>query len=1368
MPARMETVIPPFLPILCVQPNLPGTSASDPLSDSTHRFSIAGCWMMRSHKVTCTLLFALLYVKASAAGLPVFGSNMFVVYVREDTAVGEEAYKINATDPDMDKLTYFMSGIDAVYFHVDKYTGVVTVAVSLDRETKEIMKVTISVRDGQLPVNLTQTIIVEDANDVAPIFKNAPYMVHIFENETEGAILFNVVAMDNDVGPAGKVQYEIVEVLPDAPYLFEIQQNGSVILNGTLNYNQISTHYQLKINASDNGGLYNGKHVIQKTSAFAFINIEDVPDMNPIFQKIPYQTTVPENSNKGTPVFQVFAMDGDRGIKDEITYAILSSKPPGLFEIDRLSGEISVKEFLDRENLLDFNAVVELQVIAKEKHLNVNGMNASATTSVSITVTDINDNTPSFYNCSLNACNFTGSSKINSLTTSLFEHDPPGVPVKDLTIVAHDPDKGINGTFMLYLDGQYADAFNVSPKEIRNEGMVQIIVRNSSVIDYEQLKFINIEIVANDTTNHVNCCSRVNVTINILDINDHSPKFTSSVDVLIVKEHASVGTKIGKVTANDPDDGIFGEITYSLLPLNGRYEFKVNSSTGEITVANSTAIDRERRPIYYVTLQATDGGSRTDTTLLEIVLEDINDFPPEMTRDSYSAFITEDKINELNIKIEAFDNDEEGTNNSRVHYAIIGGDYQQNFTIDPVTGVLHSLGAIDREGINPSLNGKITLIVEAYDLGVPSLSTNVNVVINIEDINDNSPIFSEPVYNTSVMEHTSGAFVTLVKATDNDATEINNRVIYRIENGSRGAFLIRTILISQIGPKQYEGNITVDPTTALDYDKGPKFYILGVTATDLGMPSKSAYATVNVTVLDMNDEPPVFYQNSLRDLDVMENNTMVGIVRNITASDVDTNHSLIYEVVSVNCKKRNIADKQPNPPCQYWFGLYNNGSVYVNESSVIDYEEYDEVIITIRVIDLYTEKNNRFTDGTLTIKIVDVNDNPPVFLAFKRKSVIVAELATISAAVTTVQAVDNDTGKNARIHFAVTQVLFIFSDGQPNKVLPNVFEASRATLVDGEYTATIRIKSSLDKTLRGQYNVTIQATDGGDPSLNAISYLDLITVDETFKTQLEFQVTTEEVQRNMNKILVILRKATLSDPRVVGISVVGNERVQSLTRNVARSIMEVYFIRSNGTAIPPDSINSILQLDPESVQQLIELGLLNIKETTEPLDNGSLLLAVIGGLIAAFIIILSILTTILFCIRKSYKRKLKSATAMNTAQTISIDAIQSGPVVPGTNKYTMEGANPVWNTNIDTSTDPGFEDIDSDKTSINSLDENMVDMMIEKPKVKVNTSKTTDIQSNEKTRPLEAALYVYSNNTEKATERSEREIINFTTLSTDI
>ncbi|XP_078267470.1 cadherin-related family member 2 [Rhinoraja longicauda] len=1321
-------------------------------------------------------------LSASAAAGPVIGHNMSVIFVPEDTFVGKEAYKIYATDADNDKLTYYISGEDAGYFHVDKDTGIVTVAVTLDREVKDIMNVNIVVGTkndmiekcspeglkGRLLSLFSsvyiqkQSIVITDANDVTPIFVKAPYTTTIFENETEGAILFKVFAEDHDQGPAGEINYKIMEVLPDAPYLFEIQQNGSVILNGTLSYTEKSTFYQLTIKASDGGGNDNGTYVVRNSSAFAFINIEDVPDTDPKFQNTPYQATIPENSKVGTSVFRVLATDGDLGIKDKITYTIQSSKPPELFEIDSSNGEIRVKGNLDRENLFDFNTVVELQVTAEEMHLNINGMVASANTSVSITVTDINDNTPSFYNCRINACNFNTSSEVNSFTTSLPEQSSQGAPIENLTIVAHDPDESLNGTFMLYLEGQYASAFTVSPREIKNEGMVQIIVRDSSVIDYELLKVINIDIVANDTTNRINCCSRANVTINILDINDNSPKFTSQTYVLTVKEHASIGTIIGTATATDPDEGIFGVITYSLLPLS-IYEFKVNSSTGVITVGNNTAIDRERRPVYYVTLQATDGGDRRDTTLIEIVLEDINDFSPEMARDSYSAFITEDKINELNIKIEAFDNDEEGTNNSKVHYAIIGGDYQQNFTIDPYTGILHSIGVIDREDINPSFNGKITLIVEARDLGVPSLSTNVSVVINIEDINDHSPVFVESVYNASVMENTLGAFVALVRARDNDATEINNRVIYQIENGNRGTFLIRTSLINNTDPKQYAGNITVDPTSALDYDKGPKFYILGIIASDLGIPPKSAYATVHVTVLDMNDEPPVLDQISMRDLDVMENDTVVGIVRNITASDVDTNHSLIYRMVSVGCKKRNIDDKLPDPPCQYWFGLYNNGSLYVNKSSVIDYEEFDEVIITIRVIDLYTEKNNQYTDGTLTIKIVDANDNPPVFLAFESKSVIVAELATISAQVTTVQAADNDTGKNGEINFVVTHVLFIYSDGRPSIVLPDVFEASRATFISDEYRAIIRIKSSLDKTLKGQYNVTIKAKDKGDPSLDATSYLDLITVDETFKTRLEFEVPTEEVQRNMNNIVIILRKATLSDPRVVSITGVGNGRVQSLTRNVARSIMEVYFIFKDGSAIPPADINGLLQLDPESVNELIGLGLLNIKQTTEPINGERLLIVIIGGLIAGFVIVLAIMITILFCVRKSYKRKIKSATAMNTAKTIPFDALQCGPVVPGTNKYTMEGANPVWNTNFDTSTGLNFEDIHSDQASVNSLDVNVVDMMREKPKVKPNASMMTEtMDSNEKAR------LKFAPNIEKERDGCEGGVDNFTTLSTDI
>ncbi|XP_038651545.1 cadherin-related family member 2 [Scyliorhinus canicula] len=1328
---------------------------------------------MSSHEIMCSLLLVLsLFLKASAQSPPTFATNMSVVYVDEDTKIGAEAYTMLAFDKDHDSLTYSMSGANSVFFKVDKNTGIVTVARELDRETNDMLEVTIGVSDGTNSDSMSQIIILNDANDNSPVFVNATYTVSVYENETKGATLFTVKAVDRDQGAAGKIKYAIVEVLPGTPSLFGIQQNGNVILNGTLNYAEKSTYYQLKIEASDFGGMYHGEHVVQKNFAFAFINVEDVPDRNPIFLNIPYQTTVPENSSVGTTVFQVLAIDGDRGIEDEITYAIQSSKPPNLFEINTRSGDIFVSGFLNREELLDFNTVVELKVTATEQHLDINGAVASAVTSVSITVTDINDNTPAFYNCNLGFCNFTEDAKVNSFKTSIPEHISAGVPIDSLTMVARDPDQGMNGTFSLSLHGEDASIFTVYPQEIKNMGMVQIIVRNSSAIDYEQRHDINITVVANDTTNPTECCSSATLIIYIVDINDHSPEFPEQTYILSVKEHEPVGTEIGTVRATDPDSGSFGRITYSLLPKNIRKEFNVNSTTGEIIVENSTTLDREKRPVYYATLQATDGGNRIGTTALEIVLEDINDFHPVIARDSYTAFIKENKGNELNIRIEAFDNDQEGTNNSEIRYTIAAGDYQQNFTIDPITGVLRSVGPIDREDMKSSLDGKIILIVKAYDLGIPKLSTTVNVTIDVQDENDHSPVFTKSVYNASVMEHTLGAFVTLVKASDNDVTEINNRVTYRIETGSTGTFLIRTMLINKIDPKQYQGNITVDPTIALDYDKGPKSYTLGISASDSGFPSKSASATVYVTVLDMNDETPILDPDSLKDLDVMENNTQLGIVRDITASDIDTNHSLIYQLVSVVCLKSKIIDAEPNAPCLYWFGLYDNGSLYVNESSVIDYEVYDQVDITIRVTDLYTEKNNPSTTGKLTINIVDENDNIPVFLAFERVSVIVPELAPISAEVATVKASDNDTGKNAEINFVVTKVLFIFSDGQENK-LPDVFEASRATLVGGEYTATIKIKSSLDKTLRGQYKVTIEARDGGKPTLSATSYLDLITVDESYKTRLEFSITPDEVQRNMNEIIVILREATHSNPYVAGVNAVSNEKVQRLARNAAKAVMEVYFVYNNGTAIPPENMNSILQFNPEAVKELIDLGLLNIKEPAEPIDTARPLLFTIGGLVAAFIILIAIMITIVVCSRQSYERKIKSITAMNTAKTITVDALQNGPVVPGTNKYTSEGANPVWNTDIEVTTDLGFEEANSDRASINSLDVNIVDAILETPTRKSNgemAEKTINSHPvDEKTKPLSVALDDHDNNKEKTSGETGDGFYNKTTLnSTDI
>lgn len=84
------------------------------------------------------------------------------------------------------------------------------------------------------------------------------------------------------------------------------------------------------------------------------------------------------------------------------------------------------------------------------------------------------------------------------------------------------------------------------------------------------------------------------------------------------------------------------------------------------------------------------------------------------------------------LSVQAHDEDQPGTNNSRLYFSLLPSPYSHNFSVDPDTGLLRNLGPLDREAIDPTLEGRIVLTVRVADCGVPVLSTEVNVTITVE------------------------------------------------------------------------------------------------------------------------------------------------------------------------------------------------------------------------------------------------------------------------------------------------------------------------------------------------------------------------------------------------------------------------------------------------------------------------------------------------------------------------------------------------------------------------------------------------------------------------------------------------------------
>ncbi|XP_063148188.1 cadherin-related family member 2 [Candoia aspera] len=1280
------------------------------------------------------VLLSIFLAVASGNTTPQFNMNSSFI-LPEDTPIGTLVFQLVAVDADNDSLYYSIKGENAYYFLVDHTTGNVMLKQSVDyEETKVILLDAIVTDSYNIPAVKRITIIVSDRNDNKPIFQNEPYLTDVLENTKTGTRIYAVTALDSDSENAGRVSYKIIEVIPNNAenhQLFNILQNGTVVLTGSLSYNNKSTFYRIKIKATDNGGLWNGSFIYQTNIAYLSVTVIDVADLDPQFLGEPYVTSISENCPLGTPVMTVLAIDKDKGVDDTIHYSINATS---LFTVNQTTGVITVSDNLDREGVP--GEEVQFQIIAQERNLNIYHQVAQVSTQVTIHITDINDNKPQFYSCTDPTCNFTGPTE-GSFSSQIEEHASARTPVANLSIVAYDPDKGQNGTFQLFLKGPDALAFSVSPRQIANEGTVQLVVSNSSLVDYENTTTMTVEIVANDTRRTVDCCSFAMVTIHLLDINDHRPEFRQSDYKLSVLEESPPGFIVASsITATDPDSGKFGEITYQLLPKSIQSTFTVNAMNGTIFVANGSKIDWGIRPVYYATLQAVDGDGLIGSTQLEITVIDINNKPPVVIG-SYNFMVTEGNSID-DVQIQATDQDNPETNNSRLHFEIIPGNFSNNFTINPDTGVLVSKGPLDREAIPVELNGKIVVTVLVQDLGTIQLNTTVNVTFTVEDKNDNAPRFNSSNYEFFVSEGLQGIFVGDVEARDADQTQINNRISFYI-NSSIGSnnFLIHS---SARGSGWYQGALYLDPGIALDYDQmQEKFISLIVRAenSDFGGRVEVAIATVRVYVLDVNDESPTIVPSPPQNIHVTENEKPPKLVAVLKATDEDTNHSLVFQKLAIACF--NSSGSAGNI-CQYWFHLVANGSLFVN-SSDIDYELCTQVEITLRVKDESTAVGDPYSrNETLIILIDDANDNAPQFLPVDETFVIIPEISPIDLPVAVVKAKDPDSNENGVITFTISEVVFIQDNG-PEQKFYDLFKVTK-TIEKGVSVGSIQIKSNLNSVLKGRYQVKVEAKDNGSQALSSFTSLDIFSVDQSYRTNLKFDTSLKEVQTSSNEIKRILSEATGSTVYIAAIYTDDLSTSKS-NRALEKTAMDAYFVYRNGTALTGDRVLMFIRRNPEQLEQLLQLGLSvigpgDVKEPKKEME----LLGIIIGLAATVLLLLLLLTGTVIGMRKSYTRKLKALKALKVASNFSADGVQQGSAVPGTNKYNAEGANPVLGFSLDPSVDLGFEENASyEVASLNSLDENMVDAPHDSIPAELKLDKAdAQCERNSWEEPLKAAL----------------------------
>ncbi|KAI6229219.1 hypothetical protein M3Y95_00508200 [Aphelenchoides besseyi] len=795
---------------------------------------------------TTTVIVDVLDVQDNA---PVFEKSAYYAEIREDAPIGTTVLSVFARDLDVGKngeIAYSLEGDPDVVnlFTINSASGVIQTRAALDRETISFVRIRAIARDfGDPPMESSALleITISDVNDCIPRFDEPSYNVTVLEDVTIPIVLLHVHATDEDSGANGAVHYSIVTSSTGAMFSVDYD-TGALTLRASPDPRQT---YVLLIRAKDGG------QPAQSSTVYCTVNVKDV-NQKPSFVmgNNAHEIVVSEGVMMGHEVGRIFAVDEDSGRNGEVRYRLESTDSNttanSVFLIDELTGSLKVNSEIDREKVDYYN----LKVIASD----LGDPPLHSELQLTIRVSDVNDNSPEFPQ--------------SNYELTLSEDTPPGTQLLELRATDRDLDPKISYRIE-HSDRSLFALINLGAEA----GAVLSLAKPFS----RQDERINLIVSASDGT----LMSTVNVTIFVSDTNA-APVFEDMLISVNVKENASVNSTVLHVKARDDDRGHNSKLTFTM----DSKDFSINNMTGEITVAKP--LDRESRSSYSVTVTVTDAGQPplASSTVLEIKIEDVNDCIPTFERSSYQTSIAEDMpVGTSFLQLKATDDDEGA--NGIVDYYLDDSDLlvrMDNFRLDRTSGLLRINKPLDRETI-PSY----TLTVIARDRGEPSLSSNVTVKIELEDVQDNAPVFQQSRYDLWIAENSPvGSVVGTLIAHDADLGP-NAIIVFKIFGGADAK------LFEIEADAQQNGVVRLKTRTEFDYESKVNKYFVELQASS-GQLSSTVPVTIHVS--DVNDNKPQLNDFVVLIADFEAEPTIVTKVGSVPAFDPDQNATLEYYLES--------------------------------------------------------------------------------------------------------------------------------------------------------------------------------------------------------------------------------------------------------------------------------------------------------------------------------------------------------------------------------------------------------------------------------------------------------------------------------------
>ncbi|XP_068725251.1 protocadherin-like protein isoform X1 [Montipora capricornis] len=922
--------------------------------------------------------------------IPEFSQQRYRYTLPESVPVGTTVLSVSARDSDSGMNGQFRYDVDDPHFQVNPYTGEISTVKPLDFETSRSHIFVVVANDGGMPV-LTGTARVEvtlgNVNDNPPRFLQPMYNEYVNEDAGPGELVTTVQANDLDLDP---VSYSIISGDNSSNFVMD-NRTGVVRLVSHRKPNLILPFYFLNISASD------GVHVSQ---AMLIVAVLDINNHKPVFRDCgKYRPVIAENMSPGSSVLQVRAEDGDMGDNGKVSYHI--ERPTAgvpYFKIDINSGLVTTAASFDREKKRSY----QIRITGKDGGPDrQEAERLMGFCQVEIMIDDVNDNPPVFGN--------------KRYETSVKEDSEIGQTV--LQVSATDKDTGSNA-LITYSFEKLNTHFSIS-------SVTGIITTNRSLASSEYA----FSVVARDNGLPPRQ-SRAYVIISVYKVGKNPPKFEKEVYFARVAEDLPPGEIVMRVTATTPDPSKM-MIYYTIE--NYPQPFTIAPATG--VLSTTQALDYESSPNYTVHIRAQDTQDPplVSFTRLEILVEDVNDSPPEFPVSKYEGQVAENlPIGTSVIEVEA--NDPDKGQNGLVSYSFNRKESYDDFDLDSVTGLITTKMVFDRER-----SGRYTLIVEARDHGkVPKKSSClINVIIN--DQNDNAPVFKHAVYNISVFEDVAlGARLLTVSAVDDDIG--NNAIVnYYITSGNKGAAFAITKELGQIVVASSLDRETQD------------YYHLKIRALD---GRNSGSAVVNIHIKDVNDNNPEFSNNTYY-AKVYENQPSGSYVTTLSATDKDLGGGGLF-LYSISGQGRDAFKIDPKT------GVLSTVKPLDRETKA----RYD--FLAFATDNPESEAVSRRTGSCdVVIWIRDINDNAPRFPDDIYEGGV-QENQSPGARVMELSAVDDD-DPNESGNAIMSYELIDDSSGR--------FRIERDT-------GLIRTRVKLDREEEDEYLLVVNATDGGNPALS--------------------------------------------------------------------------------------------------------------------------------------------------------------------------------------------------------------------------------------------------------------------------------------------